>query len=150
MSTRIKKKSTWKASGNKCDYNKHAHNHLTRIHILTLHLKWNVSPYFSKWVYVEMFHLIKITTCVVFLLPLAWIIVMVKEWIHFNVTVSIIWHHTVDLSLPAEYHRSKSGCTGLFAPWRCEPSDSGRFLHTKYKQTNKKRTCECSTTLKGK
>lgn len=54
----------------------------------------------------------------------------------------------MDLSLPAECHQSKSGCTGLFAPWRCEPSGSGRSLRTKKKK--KRRKCECTMTLKGK
>lgn len=37
-------------------------------------------------------------------------------------------------SVPAECHRSESGCTGLSVPWRCGPSGSGRSLHTEQEQ----------------
>lgn len=37
-------------------------------------------------------------------------------------------------SVPAECHRSESGCTGLSAPWRCGPSGLERSLHTEQKQ----------------
>lgn len=42
------------------------------------------------------------------------------------------------VSLPAACHQSESGCIGLSAPWRCEPSGSERSLHT-IKQTKKTR-----------
>lgn len=42
----------------------------------------------------------------------------------------------ISLSLPAECHRSESGCIGPSAPWRCEPSGWGRSLRTGGKKTN--------------
>lgn len=55
--------------------------------------------------------------------------------------LSRLFKTSVSVCLPAECHQSESGCTGLSAPWRCGPSSSEMFLHTKKKERERKKTC---------